>query len=153
MAVVPAAALLLCLATGTGGMVGAVVILLEACPCAAITSVFAVQYHYDEELAAGSVVVSTLLSIVVLPAFALLSSSFEPNLLTLFISYRKASGYRKSPSSRHVRMDGTHTGKFAAESVRGPSGRVRGSAANFVPRGILGGRNFCPAQQAEMGSP
>ena len=72
MAVVPAAALLLCLATGTGGMVGAVVILLEACPCAAITSVFAVQYHYDEELAAGSVVVSTLLSIVVLPAFALL---------------------------------------------------------------------------------
>ena len=72
MAVVPATALLLCLATGTGGIVGAVVILLEACPCAAITSVFAVQYHYDEELAAGSVVVSTLLSIVVLPAFALL---------------------------------------------------------------------------------
>ena len=72
MAVVPAAALLLCLATGTGGMVGAVVILLEACPCAAITAVFAVQYHYDEELAAGSVVVSALLSIVVLPAFALL---------------------------------------------------------------------------------
>ena len=68
----PTAALLLCLATGTGGMVGAVVVLLEACPCAAITSVFAVQYHYDEELAAGAVVASTLLSILILPAFALL---------------------------------------------------------------------------------
>ena len=30
---------------------------------------------------------------------------------------------------------------------------LRGSAPNFVPRGIPGGRNFCPAQQAEMGSP
>ena len=44
----------------------------RACPCAAITSVFAVQYHYDEELAAGAVVASTLLSILILPAFALL---------------------------------------------------------------------------------
>ena len=71
MLAVPAAAVLLCLATGTGGMVGAVVILLEACPCAAITSVFAVQYRYDEQLAAGAVVVSTLLSIAALPLFAL----------------------------------------------------------------------------------
>ena len=39
---------------------------------------------------------------------------------------------KKVPSSRHVRMDGTHTGKFGAESVRGPLGRVRGSALNFV---------------------
>lgn len=44
----------------------------RARPCAAITSVFAVQYHYDEELAAGAVVASTLLSILILPAFALL---------------------------------------------------------------------------------
>ena len=71
MLAVPAAAVLLCLATGTSGMVGAVVILLEACPCAAITSVFAVQYRYDEQLAAGAVVVSTLLSIAALPLFAL----------------------------------------------------------------------------------
>src|SRR5699024_3430512 len=55
--------------------------------------------------------------------------------------------------SRHVRMDGTHTGKLSAESVRAALRRVRGSALNFVPRGIPGGRNFCPAQQAEMGSP
>ena len=71
MLAVPAAAVLLCLATGTSRMVGAVIILLEACPCAAITSVFAVQYRYDEQLAAGAVVVSTLLSIAALPLFAL----------------------------------------------------------------------------------
>ena len=72
MAVIPAVSFLLCLATGTGGMVGAVVILLEACPCAAITSVFAVQFHYDEQLGAGAVVASTLLSIFTLPLCALL---------------------------------------------------------------------------------
>src|SRR5699024_5553172 len=55
--------------------------------------------------------------------------------------------------SRHVRMDGTHTGKLSVESVRAALRRVRGSTLNFVPRGIPGGRNFCPAQQAEMGSP
>src|SRR5699024_7050935 len=53
----------------------------------------------------------------------------------------------------HVRMDGTHTRKLSAESVRAALRRVRGSVLNFVPRGIPGGRNFCPAQQAEMGSP
>src|SRR5699024_1374314 len=42
------------------------------------------------------------------------------------------------PSSRHVRMDGTHTGKFAAESVRAALRRVHGSAANFVTRGSGG---------------
>ena len=31
-------------------------------------------------------------------------------------------------------MDGTHTGKFGAESVRAALRRVRGSALNFVPR-------------------
>src|SRR5699024_6542845 len=41
----------------------------------------------------------------------------------------------KVPSSRHARMDGTHTGKFGAESVRAALRRVRGSAPNFVPRG------------------
>src|SRR5699024_425539 len=41
---------------------------------------------------------------------------------------------KKVPSSRHVRMDGTHTGKLSAESVRAALRRVRGSALNFVPR-------------------
>ena len=49
-----------------------VVLLLEACPCAAITSVFAVQYHHEEDFAGGLVVVSTLLSVVTLPVVALL---------------------------------------------------------------------------------
>src|SRR5699024_8775527 len=31
-------------------------------------------------------------------------------------------------------MDGTHTGKLSAESVRAALRRVRGSALNFVPR-------------------
>ena len=60
---------------------------------------------------------------------------------------------KKVPSSRHVRMDGTHTGKFGAESVRAALRRVRGSAPNFVPRGILGGRNFCPAYAGRNGFP
>ena len=37
-----------------------------------------------------------------------------------------------------MRTTGTPTGKFGAESVRAAQRRVRGSAANFVPRGILG---------------
>src|SRR5699024_9440029 len=41
---------------------------------------------------------------------------------------------KKVPSSRHVRMDGTHTGKLSAESVRAALRRVRGSVLNFVPR-------------------
>src|SRR5699024_10025368 len=41
---------------------------------------------------------------------------------------------KKVPSSRHVRMDGTPTGKFGAESVRAALRRVHGSAPNFVPR-------------------
>ena len=50
---------------------GTDVLLLEACPCAAITSVFAVQFGYDEDLAAGSVVITTFISIVVLPLCAM----------------------------------------------------------------------------------
>ena len=37
------------------GMVANIVIILEACPCAAITSVFAVQFNYDDDVAAASV--------------------------------------------------------------------------------------------------
>src|SRR5699024_4636517 len=50
-------------------------------------------------------------------------------------------------------MDGTHTGKLSAESVRAALRRVRGSALNFVPRGIPGGRNFCPAYAGRNGFP
>ena len=53
-----------------------VVVLLEACPTAAVTSVFSIRYGYDEQLAAGSVVLTTLLSIATLPVFAGLVQSF-----------------------------------------------------------------------------
>ena len=52
------------------GMASEVVLLLEACPCAAISSVFAVQFHYDEEKVAGAVILSTLLSILTIPLTA-----------------------------------------------------------------------------------
>ena len=53
------------------GMASQVVLLLECCPAAAITSVFAVQFGHDEQFAAGCVVLTTLLSILTLPLCAL----------------------------------------------------------------------------------
>ena len=53
------------------GMVTQVIVLLECCPAAAITSVFAVQFGHDEQFAAGCVVLTTLLSILTLPLCAL----------------------------------------------------------------------------------
>ena len=67
--------------------------------------------------------------------------------------YYQDADYQKVPSSRHVRMDGTHTGKFGAESVRAALRRVRGSALNFVPREIPGGKNFCRATARRNGFP
>ena len=58
------------------GMAGDVVLLLEACPCAAISSVFAVQFHYDEERVAGAVILSTILSILTLPLTAYVITAF-----------------------------------------------------------------------------
>ena len=72
MLLIPALCFALFFACGFSEMAAGVVLLLEACPSAAITSVFAVQYSYDEEFAAGSVVITTLLSIVILPACAML---------------------------------------------------------------------------------
>lgn len=57
---------------GLHGMVANVVLILEACPSAAITTVFAVRFGHNEDLAAGSVVFTTLLSILTLPLYALL---------------------------------------------------------------------------------
>ena len=58
------------------GMATQVVLLLECCPAAAITSVFAVQFRHDEQFAAGSVVLTTLLSILFLPLCALALTMF-----------------------------------------------------------------------------
>lgn len=72
LVLIPAVCLVLYRLLGARGMAAQVVLLLEACPCAAITSVFAIRFGCDEQLAAGSVVASTLLSILTLPLCALI---------------------------------------------------------------------------------
>ncbi len=76
MLLIPVIVFGLCVLAGIDGMVGSVIVMLSACPCASLTSVMSVRYHYDESLGAGMVVVSTLLSILVLPLFAALVSAF-----------------------------------------------------------------------------
>ena len=70
--IIPAVCVASFFVLGIRDMAAQVTLLQEACPCAAITSVFAVQFHYDEGFAGGLVVVSTLLSIITLPLCALL---------------------------------------------------------------------------------
>ena len=72
MLLIPAVCLAVFGLLGFHGTATQVVVLLECCPAAAITSVFAVQFGHDEHFAAGSVVLTTLLSIVTLPLCALI---------------------------------------------------------------------------------
>ena len=72
MLLIPAVCLAVFGLLGFQGMSAQVVVLLECCPAAAITSVFAVQFGHDESFAAGSVVLTTLLSIIFLPLCALI---------------------------------------------------------------------------------
>lgn len=72
---IPAATLAVFALLGFRGTVPMIVLLLEACPCVTITTLFAIQFHHDEELAAGAVVFSTLSSIVTLPIYALVLST------------------------------------------------------------------------------
>ena len=69
---IPAVCAAVFFALGIRGMPAQVTLLQEACPCAAMTSVLAVQFHHDESFAGGLVVISTLLSIATLPLCALL---------------------------------------------------------------------------------
>lgn len=71
MLLIPAVCLAVFGLLGFRSMTAQVVLLLECCLSAAITSVFAVQFGHDESFAAGSVVLTTLLSIVALPLCAL----------------------------------------------------------------------------------
>ena len=71
MLLIPAVCLAVFGLLGFHGTAAQVVVLLECCPAAAITSVFAVQFGHDEHFAAGSVVLTTLLSILILPLCAL----------------------------------------------------------------------------------
>ena len=72
MVLIPAVCVAVFALLGFYGMSAQVVLLLECCPAAAITSVFAVQFGHEERFAAGSVVLTTLLSIVTLPLCALI---------------------------------------------------------------------------------
>ena len=57
---------------GIGGMVGSVILIQAASPTAATTSVLAAQFNHNESIGAGTVVITTICSIVTLTVFALL---------------------------------------------------------------------------------
>ena len=67
--------------------------------------------------------------------------------------------YAGRPLSKKSRPDdmcvrsGHIQGNLALGVCEPLCGDVRGSAPNFVPKGILGGRNFCPAHAGRNGSP
>lgn len=75
MLVVPAACIALFHLIGAQGMAVAVIQILMCGPSAAVTTVFAVQFGYDEELSAAAVVMTTFLSIFTLPLWAFLIES------------------------------------------------------------------------------
>lgn len=72
MLLVPAVCVALFTLLGARGMSAAVILLLMSGPSAAVSTVFAVQFGYDEEMTAGAVVVTTFLSIFTLPMWAFL---------------------------------------------------------------------------------
>ena len=72
--IIPLLSLLLMWGIGAHGMAAMIALILEACPAAALTTVFAIKFHHDENLAVGIVVLSTLLSIVTLPLYAFVLS-------------------------------------------------------------------------------
>lgn len=69
---IPAACLLVMYLIGGNGTTAMVALMLEACPCAAITTMFSIEFGHDENLASGSVVFTTFLSIITLPLYALI---------------------------------------------------------------------------------
>lgn len=58
------------------GMAAMVTLVLEAAPTATLTTILAIEYDRDYEFAAGVVVVSTFLSIVLLPVYVYLLGTF-----------------------------------------------------------------------------
>lgn len=76
MILIPAISVALFYLLGFGGMTAKVVLIQAACPTAAITSVFAIRYGHNENIAAGAVVLTTLVSIVTLPLLAMLLQLF-----------------------------------------------------------------------------
>lgn len=77
MFLIPAASIAFFTLMGWQGMSAAVILVLMSGPSAAVTSVFAVQFGYDEEMTAGAVVVTTFLSIFMLPVWAYLIGTLQ----------------------------------------------------------------------------
>lgn len=75
LVVIPLISLAVLRLLGVRGLVADVCLLLEACPTAAVTTVFAVRFAKSEDLAAGAVVFTTLASMIWLPVYALLISA------------------------------------------------------------------------------
>ena len=65
--VVPAATILLCLAMPVSAEIRMVLLIVEACPCGAVTSMLAQLYGGDFQYGTGLVIVTTLLSMATLP--------------------------------------------------------------------------------------
>ena len=63
-----------CAALHLGGLPIMTQLVLQACPCAAMAAILAVRYRYNEQLVTGTVVLSTLVSIITLPAWTLVIS-------------------------------------------------------------------------------
>lgn len=76
MLLVPLVCFLIMYIFGLDSRYASIAFLLEACPTAAITPVFAVLFGHDEKIAAGAVVTTTLLSIIFLPMWAYIITTF-----------------------------------------------------------------------------
>ena len=72
LVLIPLVCLVIFKLLGLNGMTAMVTLILEACPAAAITTLFAIQHNKDEQYAAAVVVISTFLSIITLPCYAYL---------------------------------------------------------------------------------
>lgn len=65
--VVPAATILLCMAMPVSAEIRMVLLIVEACPCGAVTSMLAQLYGGDFQYGTGLVIVTTLLSMATMP--------------------------------------------------------------------------------------
>ncbi len=74
---VPAITCVIILPLHLSAMAYCAVVVLSACPTAGMTSMFAQMYHRDEATAAQMVSLSTLLSLITLPVFAVLARSIS----------------------------------------------------------------------------
>src|SRR5699024_3926844 len=68
----------------------------------------------------------------------ILRTSFMVLLYHDYVTQSTKQTIKKVPASRHVRMDGTHTGKLSAESVRGRKAECAVQRSILSPGGHQG---------------